>query len=166
MADKETEPQAQNPTNPTREPHPKVEAWQRRFLKELAYSGNVMRAAAAAGRNRQYVYERRETDPVFADAWDAAVEDSGDVLEGEGFRRGVEGVEKPVYQGGELVGKVREYSDALLILLIKHHTAKAEKYRERKDVTSGGETLAVQLYLPKNGSEGPAGDEDHPPAGG
>jgi hypothetical protein len=40
----------------------------------------------------------------------------------------VEGVDKPVYQGGVLVGYVREYSDQLLVTLLKAH--RPEKFRD------------------------------------
>ena len=56
------------------------------------------------------------------------------VLEPEAIRRAVEGVEKPVYQGGELVGYVREYSDTLLIFLLKG--GKPHKYRENIKIDS------------------------------
>ena len=52
-----------------------------------------------------------------------------DDLELEARRRAVEGTERPVfYQGGE-VGYVREYSDTLLIFLLKAH--RPNKFRER-----------------------------------
>jgi hypothetical protein len=40
-------------------------------------------------------------------------------LEDEAFRRAVTGVDKPVFQKGECVGFIREYSDNLLTLLLR-----------------------------------------------
>ena len=51
------------------------------------------------------------------------------MLEDEAKRRAYEGVKKPVYQGGKRVGYVQEYSDTLLIFLLKG-TNKA-KYGDR-----------------------------------
>jgi hypothetical protein len=48
-------------------------------------------------------------------------------LEDEAVRRAYEGVERPVFQGGKQVGVVREYSDTLLIFLLK--ALRPEKYR-------------------------------------
>ena len=62
------------------------------------------------------------------------------VLEPEAIRRTVEGVEKPVYHQGRQVGTVREYSDTLLIFLLKGW--KSERYTERREVFHRG---AVEL---------------------
>lgn len=51
--------------------------------------------------------------------WVQAHEDGCDVLEDEAHRRGVEGVDRPVYQGGVMVGTVTEYSDTLLNLKLR-----------------------------------------------
>ena len=42
-----------------------------------------------------------------------------DRLEDEAHRRAVEGVDRPVYQGGVRVGEIKTYSDSLLTLLLK-----------------------------------------------
>lgn len=46
------------------------------FLTELAVTGNVKRAAAAAGFTPSCLYARRRKDRRFAEAWDAAVADA------------------------------------------------------------------------------------------
>lgn len=65
----------------------------------------------------------------FKDRYDASLEIAVAAMEDEAQRRAFEGTLKPVYQGGKLVGKVREYSDTLAIVLLKAHAP--EKYRER-----------------------------------
>jgi hypothetical protein len=61
------------------------------------------------------------------------------LLEDEAMGRAVEGVEKPISVNGELK-TIREYSDTLLIFLLKG--AAPEKYRERYEhalgASSGG----------------------------
>lgn len=101
------------------------------FLEALASFGTVRHACEAADVGRSTVYEWREEDADFAAAWDAALEEAADTLEREAMRRAAEGVDKPVFQGGALVGFVREYSDTLLIFLLKG--LRPEKYRERVD---------------------------------
>lgn len=82
--------------------------------------------------HRSTAYEARESDEAFAAAWDDAIEAATDALELEARRRAVEGTDRPVfYQGGE-VGYVREYSDTLLIFLLKAHRPK--KFRERVEL--------------------------------
>ena len=111
------------------------------FLAELAARGNVSDAAAAAGVPRQTVYDWRAADSDFAAAWDDALDQAADTMEREAFRRAVEGVEETVYgrvdrySDGE-IGKVRKYSDTLLIFLLKG--ARPEKYRERQQVEHTG----------------------------
>lgn len=128
-------------TGKGRKPGPKPEAdptkptpkkrWMRKFVDQLRLEPNVTNAAIAAGVNRQYVYDVRNEDQDFAREWDEALAVSVDKAEAELFRRAVEGVSKPVYQGGQLVGEIQEYADTLLIFLLKSH--RPERYRERSE---------------------------------
>jgi hypothetical protein len=77
---------------------------------------------------RNTVYERRDADPEFAKAMADAIESGVDDLELEARRRAKDGSLKPVFQGGEHVGDIREYSDTLTIFLLKAH--RPEKYRD------------------------------------
>lgn len=106
------------------------------FLAELARRGNVSDACRAVDAPRQTMYDWRETDPAFAAAWDAALDEAADRMEREAFRRAVEGVDEPVFYQGDEVGSVRKYSDTLLIFLLK--AARPEKYRERTEVQASG----------------------------
>ena len=102
--------------------------WRGAFLASLAVAGTVTRACRLAGVGRQTAYDFRRRDPDFAAEWKDALEDACDALELEARKRAMEGVERPVYQGGKLVGHTREYSDLLLIFLLKAN--RPEKYRE------------------------------------
>ena len=55
----------------------------------------------------------------------------GEKLEDEAVRRGVEGVERGIYHNGKRIATECEYSDTLLIFLLKG--AMPEKYRERRE---------------------------------
>ena len=102
--------------------------WKTLFLDALSKSPSVAAAAHAARVNRPYVYEVRSEDKNFAAAWDNAINVSLDLAEDELYRRGVKGYDKPVFYQGDQVGKVREFSDTLLIFMLKAH--RPEKYRE------------------------------------
>ena len=116
------------------------------FLTELRACGNVSDAARASGISRGFAYKVRGREADFAAAWDEAIDEACDALEAEARRRAVDGVEEAVYHGGKEVGRVRKYSDVLLIFLMKG--ARPEKYRERTEVIGkGGEPLKFELYF-------------------
>jgi hypothetical protein len=102
--------------------------WQSAFLHHLSAQGNVSCASKAARISRKTVYARRDTDPLFKAAWDDALNEGCDHLEEEARRRAVEGTKKPIFYRGQVVGQIREYSDVLLIFLLKAH--RPGKYRE------------------------------------
>lgn len=103
--------------------------WAHLFLEELRKDGVVLRAADRAGIARNTAYKLRTADETFKDAWEEAEYEGSEVLINEAHRRAVEGVEKPVYQGGRLVGMTTEYSDTLLLALIR--AKRADKYGQR-----------------------------------
>jgi hypothetical protein len=109
---------------------------QSRFCDALARCGHVQQAAKTVRCTTRSLYRARKRDPAFAAAWDAALNEAMDtLLEPEAVRRAVEGVVKPIFHLGKQVGKVREYSDTLLIFLLKG--GKPAKYRERFEHTGG-----------------------------
>jgi hypothetical protein len=74
--------------------------------------------------------------------WDDAIEAGADVLEAEAWRRAVEGVERPIVSGGKVVTTVREYSDTLLIFLLKGR--RPEKYARFEVSGANGGPIAVK----------------------
>ena len=102
------------------------------FLEAYARTGVVAYAAQAAGVDRSLVYLWKAKDPTFLVAYAQAEEGSTERLETEAFRRAHDGTPKPVYQGGEQVGTIQEYSDTLLIFLLK--ARRPHVYRDRVDV--------------------------------
>lgn len=82
------------------------------------------------------MYELREQDEAFAKAWDEALAEALDVAEGELYRRSVRGVVKRVYYKDEQIDTIREYSDTLLIFMLKSH--RPEKYRETTNTHLSG----------------------------
>jgi hypothetical protein len=107
-----------------------------KFLQSLRLEPNVTKACRRAHTSKTTAYLHRNSestlyDQEFAEAWNEALEVGLSVLEEEMWRRAVKGTKKPVYQSGQLVGHIQEYSDTLAIFLAKAHMP--EKYRERQD---------------------------------
>jgi hypothetical protein len=120
------------------------------FIQTLALTGIVGRAATAAGWPRGYAYTVRGDDAEFAKLWDQAVEFATDTLEEAARVRAVEGVSKPVYQQKELVGYVTEYSDTLLVQLLK--AKRPNEFRE--NVSLNADVKGGVLVVPGVSSEG------------
>jgi hypothetical protein len=118
--------------------------WKAIFLKELEECGIVSHAAKKAGVGRTFVYEQRKEDTEFAAQWDEAVEVAMDGMEHEAWRRGRKGVLKPVYQNGKKVGVIREYSDTLLMFMMKG--GRPEKFRERTETQHTGSVQVKVTY--------------------
>lgn len=113
------------------------------FLTAFAETGTLTHAARAADTDRSSHYYWMANDPEYPALFVTAGQRANDSLEREARRRAVEGIDKPVYQGGKQVGAIREYSDTLLIFLMKG--AIPGKYRDRVDVTFDMTTEAKRL---------------------
>jgi hypothetical protein len=129
-------------TNSTPKKQPgnfRTEKWKQIFIDELARSGNVLLSSRKAGVGRTTVYQARKDDPAFADQWDDAIDEAVDLLEAVARGRAVNGTDKPVYQGGVQVGTIREYSDTLLIFLLKAH--RPERFRDSYDLAKAVDAI-------------------------
>lgn len=107
------------------------------FLEALRNNGgHVGNAAKKVRCSRVQLYAHKQTDKAFAEAWDAAIDASTAVLEDEAIRRATQGTKRPIYQGKELVGHVTEYSNTLLIFMLK--ARRPDVYRESFKHEHGG----------------------------
>lgn len=104
-----------------------------RFLEAMARLGTITAASNETGTPRSVHYHWMKLDPAYVKAFREAEDVAIDAMEAEARRRAVEGTNRPVFQNGRQVGDVTEYSDQLLIVLLKAH--RPEKYRERVDLT-------------------------------
>jgi hypothetical protein len=102
------------------------------FLAALAQGHTVTAAARTAAVPRSTAYAWRESDPEFAKQWEDAYNAGTEAFEQEARRRAIEGIERGVYYQGERVDTQREYSDTLMMFMLKARAP--EKYRERLDV--------------------------------
>ena len=88
------------------------------FLMAIQSGLSVWAGCRAARVPRTTIYRWQKADAAFAASWQEAWANRKDVIRDAAFRRGVLGVERPVFQGGKQVGTVREYSDNMLALLL------------------------------------------------
>ena len=105
-------------------------------MKNLAETGNVSNSCYVAGITRPGAYKARKSDEAFAEAWDVAEEDAVQSLELEARRRAFDGVEKPVFHAGVECGRINQYSDVLMMFLLKAH--RPDTYRDRVSLDHGG----------------------------
>lgn len=124
----------------------KTRLWTDAFLGALAECGILSQAAEAAGVDRATVWRRRQDDAEFSAACDQAIDMAADKLEAEARRRALEGVEEPVYQGGQLIGTKTVYSDSLLALLLKGRRKRV--FAERVETTGAdGGPVKTQVLV-------------------
>src|SRR5690242_8758923 len=107
------------PTNPTPKKGKARRDWKTPFLAALAGDGSVKSACLSAGIDRATAYDAYSKDQACARSWDSAISEAVESMEAEAYRRAVKGTEKAVYHQGVECGRVREYSDTLLIFLLK-----------------------------------------------
>lgn len=106
------------------------------FLEVLAKTGRVAEAARAVGYTDTATLQAyRRNDEDFAEAWEHALESAAHVLEEEAIRRATEGVLEPVFYKGEVAGYKTNYSDTLLMFILRG--LKPGVYR---DNARGGDT--------------------------
>jgi hypothetical protein len=116
------------------------------FLEALKETCNITKACELSGLGRTSAYEWKAEDSEFSADWQKALDIAADLLEEEAVRRAKEGTTKPVFQGGQLVGHVQEYSDTLMIFLLKG--AKPKKYMDRLvQEVSGPEGKPIQAQV-------------------
>jgi len=109
----------------------------RAFLAALAKTGGrVMESAKAVGYTDTSALQKfRRENEEFAEEWDHAVDAGTDILVDEAVRRAVEGTHDPQYYKGEVVGYKLNYSDSLLMFILRAN--RPDQYRE---AAPGGET--------------------------
>jgi hypothetical protein len=131
------------PEKKTRKP-PKQGA----FLLAYATLGNVTAAARVAKLPRSQHYLWLD-DPLYKAAFDEAHEQACDALEEEVRRRALKGVLKPVFYKGKRCGGIREFSDTLLMFMLKRvRNEFRENYAVEHTGPSGG-PLQIEVVFVK-----------------
>lgn len=114
-----------------------------RYLAGFAADCTLTTGCRAGLVSPNTVYQWREMDDEFVIRENELRIQLADRLEGEAIRRGYEGWDRPVYQGGSLVGYERVYSDSLLKLMLS--AVKPEKFRENLHVSGMVEQVVRQV---------------------
>lgn len=94
---------------------------QREFIAHLAACGIVTQAAKHIGASLEALYKLRHKPGAeeFAAAWDMAVDRGVARIEDGALQRAIEGVEKPIVSGGQLLGWYRVHNEALVMFLLR-----------------------------------------------
>lgn len=111
---------------------------QSRFLRALSEGLHVCEAVRRAGVSRSTVYNWKNEDPAFAEAWDDAKEEYVDRLEVEATRRALAG------------------SDTLLIFLLKSHRPDVYSERVRQTIEQKAEVTTVNEDAIRQNAQGEA----------
>lgn len=118
-------------TNAVGKTPPKLKAGiAKQLVLDLYASGDFTIEAAClqAGHTRSVHASWLKRDAEYAKDFEEARKWRSEVLEDEAYRRAKVGTERPVYYCGKKCGSVQEYSDTLLIFLLK--AANPAKYRD------------------------------------
>jgi hypothetical protein len=111
------------------------------FFEELGRTALPCQSARTVGISIQWCDSQRAESKEFAARWENAIRQYREVLEKEIHRRGVEGVEEPVFYEGCEVAKVKKYSDRMLELKAKRFIP---QYREKLiEATIAGGVVVV-----------------------
>ncbi len=117
------------------------------ILEHLAKGWSLAVALSLIGVNRRTFMRWKEEDAELRAAVEEAVEAGTDFIEQEARRRAVDGVDRPVFQQGECVGFVREYSDTLMTQMLAGR--RPEKYGKQRLEHSGpgGQPVAYDVQV-------------------
>ena len=89
------------------------------FLEAYAKIGSIGAAAKKTKISRRSHFRWMKSDPAYAAAFSVAEDRAIEAMELEARRRAVKGTVKPVFYKGTRCGGIREFSDVLLIFLLK-----------------------------------------------
>lgn len=105
------------------------------FFASLAKHGVVTRALQDSDLDAKVVYANRNADPEFAERWQRALEAFADSLETAAYQRAVAGYPKGVWHQGVMVGEEIQYSDSLLLAMLR---AKRKEYGDKSKIELTG----------------------------
>ena len=93
---------------------------QRMFLRQLAATGSVTRAAEAVGMTARAAYylRNRPAARAFREGWDFALRAANDTLVSIAYDRAVHGARQKYWQDGKLVGERLVPSDRMLTWIL------------------------------------------------
>ncbi len=131
---------------------------ERLLLEGLADGHSVTTSAWAIKISRSTAFQWRanseatkQEDGTYTDdfcvRWEAAVQAGVDRLEDEAVRRAARGYERPVFQGGVMVGTETCYSDALMALVLKGKRPSLYNTERHELSGPGGGPVAMSMEI-------------------
>ena len=113
------------------------------FIEALAESGCVDEACKRVGMHRSSAYELRTRKKAgsFRAAWDAALDHAIQRLSDAAFSRAINGVTRPVFYKGELIGERTYFDERLTMFMLRYRDpARYGRWRDqmRVDVPPDG----------------------------
>ncbi len=109
---------------------------QKAFLRAYIAYGTISGASRATGIVRSRHYGWMENDPTYTEKFATAHEEAVDRAEEELRRRGIAGIDEPVFYKGEQTASKRVYSDACLIFYLKGR--RGDVFRDRFEHSGPG----------------------------
>lgn len=139
-----------------------MEEWETAYLEALTNEYGIhTRACRAAGVHPDAVERRTRDSPRFAQLRRSADEMVASMWDYEAARRALEPFERPVFQGGKLVGVIREYDNKFLQWYLERKYP--EKYHIPTRIEFGqgsADAINFRLSLGDSPPELPPGGED------
>lgn len=110
---------------------------QREFIAHLAATGIVASAARHIGRSLEALYKLRHRPGAqgFASAWDRAMQLGVERLEDTALARAIEGSERRIVRGGEVIATERFHNETLVMFFLK--TRLADRYAPSAHIGPG-----------------------------
>jgi hypothetical protein len=136
----------QLPTPRGRSRRPFTDERKAEYLEALARDGDHAFARLEVGVCTSTVDNHRRKDPDFDAGCEDALHRYRKRFIDELVRRGVDGVERPVFHEGVIVGHVTEYSDRLLL---EHLKVVDKRYRNQVDLNVEAHVQTTDLQLDK-----------------
>ena len=116
-----------------------------KVIKEFRRVGRVDLACAAAGVDRTTHYWWMKNDPEYRKSFEEAREEACGLLEDEAVRRAYKGTLRPQAIGGGKVMMVTEFSDQLLMFLLKCRNPKVFGDRRADTVHIDGQLSVADV---------------------
>ena len=117
------------------------------FLSAFSQLGVLTAAAKRSKVNRRSHFRWMKKDPAYAAAFLVAEDRAIEVMESEARRRAVKGTVKPVFWKGKRCGGIREFSDLLMIFLLK--AKRPAIYRENPRQAGESTDRLAELFSAK-----------------
>ena len=116
-----------------------------KVIKEFRKVGRVDLACAAAGVDRTTHYWWMKNDPEYRKSFEEAREEACGLLEDEAVRRAYKGTSRPQAIGGGKVIMVTEFSDQLLMFLLKCRNPKVFGDKQEDTVHIDGQLSVAEI---------------------